>query len=130
MALEALSSPILAAPLLHNENAEDHYVEPWAKSKRSKRPWLDNPPTEEEYLALCLMLGGGQGGATTMNTNNQPPAITNSPLQVHPQSQSLPVLPILPSTGWTQGQSPKACWSRRPILLHLHHHHYHYHYQF
>ncbi|KAE8056680.1 hypothetical protein FH972_013428 [Carpinus fangiana] len=74
MALEALSSPISAAPLLHNENAEDHYVEQWAKSKRSKRPRLDNPPTEEEYLALCLlMLGGGQGGATTtMNNSNQP----------------------------------------------------------
>lgn len=74
MALEALSSPISGAPLLHNENAEDHYVEPWAKSKRSKRPRIDNPPTEEEYLALCLlMLGGGQGGATTtMNINNQP----------------------------------------------------------
>jgi hypothetical protein len=74
MALEALRSPKSAAPLLHNEKAEDHYVEPWAKSKRSKRPQLDNPPPEEKYPALCLlMLGGGQGGATTtMNTNNQP----------------------------------------------------------
>lgn len=85
MALEALSSPISAAPLLHNDNAEDHpYVEPWAKSKRSKRPHLDNPPTEEEYLALCLlMLGVGQGGATTTTTTN-----TNN--QLHPTpSQTL-----------------------------------------
>jgi DNA-directed RNA polymerase subunit RPC12/RpoP len=75
MALEALSSPISAAPLLHNDSTEDHYVEPWAKSKRSKRPRLNNPPTEEEYLALCLLMLGGQGsgGATiTTNTKNQP----------------------------------------------------------
>ncbi|KAJ6939780.1 hypothetical protein NC651_006057 [Populus alba x Populus x berolinensis] len=31
-------------------------VEPWAKRKRSKRPRLDHQPTEEEYLALCLVM--------------------------------------------------------------------------
>lgn len=69
MALKALSSPISAAPLLHDDTAEGHYLETWAKSKRSKRPRLDNPPTEEECLALCLLMLG-QGGAT--NTVNQP----------------------------------------------------------
>nr|AIZ96030.1 transcription factor ZF1 [Casuarina glauca] len=82
MALEALSSPISAAPLLHNDRAEDRYLGPWVKSKRSKRPRLHNPAAEEEYLALCLLMLG-QGGATpTTNTENQPP--------LTPFSQTLP----------------------------------------
>lgn len=58
MALEALNSPTAAAPFGHDD-VDGH---PWAKRKRSKRP--QNPPSEEEYLALCLIMlaRGGEGG--------------------------------------------------------------------
>ncbi|KAK9286724.1 hypothetical protein L1049_015127 [Liquidambar formosana] len=66
MALEALNSPRTATPSLHYDDMDLHCVEPWAKRKRSKRPRSETPTTEEEYLALCLiMLARGQGGATT-----------------------------------------------------------------
>lgn len=64
----ALEAPIsVAATLLHDDNV----LEPWTESKRSKRRHLDNenPPTEEEYLALCLlMLGQGDTNSTTTTT--------------------------------------------------------------
>ncbi|KAJ6954866.1 hypothetical protein NC652_006342 [Populus alba x Populus x berolinensis] len=58
MALEALNSPTTATPSFQFEDSSStHYmVEPWAKRKRSKRPRLDHQPTEEEYLALCLVM--------------------------------------------------------------------------
>ncbi|KAK7849086.1 zinc finger protein azf1 [Quercus suber] len=72
----ALEAPIsAAATLLHDDNV----LEPWTKSKRSKRPRLDNenPPTEEEYLALCLlMLGQADTNSTTttiINSSTPPP---------------------------------------------------------
>ncbi|XP_030473233.2 zinc finger protein ZAT10-like [Syzygium oleosum] len=61
MALEALNSPTAAASFGHDD-VDGH---PWAKRKRSKRPRVDpqDPPSEEEYLALCLiMLARGGGG--------------------------------------------------------------------
>lgn len=62
MALEALNSPTAAAPFGHDD-ADGH---PWAKRKRSKRPRVDpqDQPSEEEYLALCLIMlaRGGDGG--------------------------------------------------------------------
>ncbi|XP_010272343.1 PREDICTED: zinc finger protein ZAT10 [Nelumbo nucifera] len=65
MALEALNSPRTATPSLHYDDMDLHCLEPWAKRKRTKRPRLENPPTEEEYLALCLiMLARGGAGAT------------------------------------------------------------------
>lgn len=63
MALEALNSPTTANSFYE---AVDNY-ESWATRKHSKRWRFDhtNPPTEEEYLALCLiMLARGQGGTT------------------------------------------------------------------
>ncbi|GMJ08046.1 zinc-finger protein 1 [Hibiscus trionum] len=72
MALETLNSPTSApAPLLgHRDDIVDlHCVEPWTKSKRTKRPRTENPPTEEEYLALCLLMLA-QG--TTATTRNNP----------------------------------------------------------
>ncbi|GFS44170.1 hypothetical protein Acr_00g0088930 [Actinidia rufa] len=55
MALETLNSP--TATSFNNENARAlRYLEPWAKGKRSKRPRIETPPTEEEYLALCLIM--------------------------------------------------------------------------
>ncbi|KAK8606897.1 hypothetical protein V6N13_052650 [Hibiscus sabdariffa] len=78
MALETLSSPTSApAPLLgHRDDIVDlHCVEPWTKSKRTKRPRTENPPTEEEYLALCLLMLA-QG--TTATTRNNPSTSTTA----------------------------------------------------
>ncbi|KAI4321071.1 hypothetical protein MLD38_034492 [Melastoma candidum] len=58
MALEALNSPtaLPSVPFrfMDDSPASSHFAEPWTKRKRSKRP--HNPPTEEEYLALCLIM--------------------------------------------------------------------------
>ncbi|KAJ8643689.1 hypothetical protein MRB53_005437 [Persea americana] len=73
MALEALNSPVgpttaAASPFSYEE------VETWTKRKRSKRPRIDNPPTEEEYLALCLvMLARGGSSTTPASSDDRPP---------------------------------------------------------
>ncbi|KAL3580409.1 hypothetical protein D5086_018244 [Populus alba] len=59
MALEALNSPTTATPF----NYEDTCI----KRKRSKRSRSDSPSTEEEYLALCLIMLA-RGGSTTPTT--------------------------------------------------------------
>ncbi|XVE49313.1 hypothetical protein DITRI_Ditri01bG0072900 [Diplodiscus trichospermus] len=57
MALEALNSPTAAAPFSNKyEDMDSNYIETWKKGKRSKRPRSESPPTEEEYLALCLIM--------------------------------------------------------------------------
>ncbi|KAJ1385469.1 Zinc finger C2H2-type [Sesbania bispinosa] len=66
MALEAMKSPTTATPSFSPfEEPNLSYLEtPWAKRKRSKRP-----RTEEEYLALCLiMLARGRSGGETVST--------------------------------------------------------------
>ncbi|XP_030466541.1 zinc finger protein ZAT10-like [Syzygium oleosum] len=94
MALEALSSPTTPSPPFHfmkdpssasasasasaaasssSSAAYDvRFAEPWAKRKRSKRP--HNPPTEDEYLALCLiMLARGGAGRRSLPSPPPPP---------------------------------------------------------
>lgn len=66
MALEALTSPSSASSFLHKD-IDLHSIEPGAKRKRTKHPRMENSPTEEEYLALCLLMLA-QG---TTNKNNQ-----------------------------------------------------------
>ena len=57
MALETLNSPTSAPPLLlHDDMVDLHCAELSTKRKRTKRPRIGNPPTEEEYLALCLLM--------------------------------------------------------------------------
>ncbi|XP_056844729.1 zinc finger protein AZF1-like [Raphanus sativus] len=68
MALETLNSPTSATasarPLLrYREEMEPESLEQWAKRKRTKRQRIDQnrhsqetPPSEEEYLALCLLM--------------------------------------------------------------------------
>lgn len=68
MALEALNSPTTATPSFHFEEANIHSLEPWTKRKRSKRGRFDQPHTEEEYLALCLIMLARGGGVTTTTT--------------------------------------------------------------
>ncbi|OMP01860.1 Zinc finger, C2H2-like protein [Corchorus olitorius] len=71
MALETLNSPTSAPPLLHHDDIDLHSIEPWTKRKRTKRPRIENPPTEEEYLALCLlMLAQGTTAAATRTTSS------------------------------------------------------------
>ncbi|KAH6832741.1 salt tolerance zinc finger [Perilla frutescens var. hirtella] len=71
MALEALNSPTTPTPpSFQFETAAAHrYLEPWSKGKRSKRPRSverhDHQPTEEEYLALCLIMLARGGAAST-----------------------------------------------------------------
>ncbi|KAK1422196.1 hypothetical protein QVD17_25152 [Tagetes erecta] len=64
MALEALNSPTAPPAPLFRHDSFNHlqYLDSWTKGKRSKRPRIDQPPTEEQYLALCLMLLA-RGGA-------------------------------------------------------------------
>ncbi|PPS05730.1 hypothetical protein GOBAR_AA14915 [Gossypium barbadense] len=58
MALEALNSPTNAAAPFHFQDTNLHCLDSFTKRKRSKRPRLDDDhvPTEEEYLALCLII--------------------------------------------------------------------------
>ncbi|XP_050208833.1 zinc finger protein ZAT10 [Mercurialis annua] len=66
MALEALNSPTTATQF--------NYEDTWTKRKRSKRPRSESPapPTEEEYLALCLIMLA-RGGASTSKPSSPPP---------------------------------------------------------
>lgn len=74
MALEALNSPTTTpAPTFQYEN---RYLESWTKGKRSKRPRTEQQPTEEEYLALCLIMlarGGNRGGDAKIRHSVAPP---------------------------------------------------------
>ncbi|XP_022752068.1 zinc finger protein ZAT10-like [Durio zibethinus] len=56
MALETLNSPTSAPLLIHHDDVDLHCVEPWTKRKSMKRPRIENPQTEEEYLAVCLLM--------------------------------------------------------------------------
>ncbi|XWS54690.1 hypothetical protein CRYUN_Cryun10bG0111300 [Craigia yunnanensis] len=69
MALEALNSPTTATPFSNkDEDIDNNYVETWKKGKRSKRPRSESPATEEEYLALCLIMLAR--GSTNDSTNS------------------------------------------------------------
>ncbi|KAG5543640.1 hypothetical protein RHGRI_016407 [Rhododendron griersonianum] len=83
MALQALNSPTTATPPFHHESVGDlRCIESWAKGKRSKRSRSMeslSPPTEEEYLALCLiMLARGGGGAISTASIALPQPSTSS----------------------------------------------------
>ncbi|CAJ1972810.1 unnamed protein product [Sphenostylis stenocarpa] len=74
MALEALNSPTTTAPSF----PFDDPTIPWAKRKRSKRS-RDNP-SEEEYLALCLiMLARGTTATTNRHVTAPPQQPTRDP---------------------------------------------------
>lgn len=73
MALEALNSPTTATPPFPFEDGDYHYLDPCVKRKRSKRQRMENPPTEEEYLALCLIMLA-RGGATGGRHKSPPPS--------------------------------------------------------
>jgi hypothetical protein len=83
MALEALNSPTTPTPSFKFENPSLGSLEPWTKGKRTKRPRsIDrHEPSEEEYLALCLIMlarGGSAPQQTKTSLPPPPPATANS----------------------------------------------------
>ncbi|KAJ8572425.1 hypothetical protein K7X08_008936 [Anisodus acutangulus] len=99
MALEALKSPTAATPTLpprYEEVDDTHNLDSWAKGKRSKRPRIDNPPNEEEYLALCLIMlarsgagtGTGPGSTNGASTSKEPEKKTAELPPVHYQEKT------------------------------------------
>lgn len=81
--VEALNSPSSAVPLLHHEEDDMDDHRSWTKRKRTKRSRLDGniDPSEEEYLALCLLMlaqGGGRGGSATHHKSPPPPPATGN----------------------------------------------------
>ncbi|CAA3024533.1 zinc finger ZAT10-like [Olea europaea subsp. europaea] len=106
MALEALNS---TAPGLGYEDAERN-LDSWTKRKRSKRARSEseNPPTDEEYLALCLIMlarsGGDRGGATASPSDNtSSPSDTTAIDDIKKQTENS--TPPSPSPPTTQNQS-------------------------
>ncbi|KAM5565829.1 zinc finger protein ZAT10 [Rosa sericea] len=87
MALEALNSPTAAGQGFHYDEPKLQYSEPWTKRKRSKRPRSveQTQVSEEEYLALCLIMlarGGNSGGPITAAASHrsQSPVPSVSPV--------------------------------------------------
>ncbi|KAE8725753.1 Zinc finger protein ZAT10 [Hibiscus syriacus] len=72
MALEALSSPTAAPPPFPFEDSNLHCLESLTKRKRSKRPRFDQVTTEEEYLALCLIMLARGGSSTNPSRHRSP----------------------------------------------------------
>ncbi|KAE8659161.1 hypothetical protein F3Y22_tig00116964pilonHSYRG00216 [Hibiscus syriacus] len=88
MALEALNSPTTAAtPPFQFEDSNLHCLESFTKRKRSKRPRFDHVTSEEEYLALCLIMLARGGEPNSANTSSVPhrhrsptPAVSLTPV--------------------------------------------------
>lgn len=90
-----MNSPTTAPTSLFRQDS-GKYLESWTKGKRTKRPRVDQPPSEEEYLAFCLMLlarGGRRDSLPASNSSVSPPQHReNSPAAlsiVPPQTQLL-----------------------------------------
>nr|WDI66647.1 ZAT10 [Fragaria x ananassa] len=95
MALEALNSPTAAGQGFHFDEPKLQYSEPWTKRKRSKRPrsveQAAAPVSEEEYLALCLIMlarGGNRGPPVTTTTTAAAAAAASNPIPVTEQATS------------------------------------------
>lgn len=113
MALEALNSPAAAPTTGLKYEEVDRNLDSWTKRKRSKRSRSENPSTDEEYLALCLIMlarSGGDGGAsaispsvnTTLNANL--PTINDSKKQTENSTTTSP-----PRTTQNQSYSCSVC---------------------
>ncbi|KAK6139013.1 hypothetical protein DH2020_027244 [Rehmannia glutinosa] len=72
MALEAMNSPTTQTPSFQFDKATLRYLEPWTKGKRSKRP-----RSEEEYLALCLIMLA-RGGEFPQTQSRPPPPVVST----------------------------------------------------
>ncbi|XP_073316340.1 zinc finger protein ZAT10-like [Primulina huaijiensis] len=102
MALEAFDSPTAPTTSTHfDTNPTLSNLESWTKGKRSKRPCSTvderHEPTEEEYLALCLiMLAHGGGGPSTASTSA---AASQSNKNLQPLTRPPPLPPVINSAG-------------------------------
>lgn len=79
MALEALNSPTATSNpssfQFESNGQQLRYLENWTKGKRSKRSRsMDRQPTEEEYLALCLIMLARSDGSVNQVRSLPPPA--------------------------------------------------------
>ncbi|GLT65199.1 hypothetical protein SLA2020_376430 [Shorea laevis] len=100
MALEALNSPVAAGrPSFPFEDVANlHSTESWTKGKRSKRPRLEHgldhvPRSEEEYLALCLIMLAR--GSTATSSSGSIPQRHRSPTPTpEPTSTTAPELKL------------------------------------
>ncbi|KAJ6337769.1 hypothetical protein OIU76_007449 [Salix suchowensis] len=123
MALEAFNSPATATPSFQFEDSSLHYMgEPWAKRKRSKRSRLDQQPTEEEYLALCLVMLARGSTNLPIPASDQHPKTPDHPassIHIIRAKIKLQVLRVqqgvsfLPSPRRAQSKSQKTRWRRR-----------------
>lgn len=82
MALDALNSPLLRETATEMETTSSCLIDSWRKGKRSKRPRADDSPpqqTEEEYLALCLIMLAHDKSTAVASTNEPalPPPVMN-----------------------------------------------------
>ncbi|CAI9781841.1 unnamed protein product [Fraxinus pennsylvanica] len=96
MALEALNSPAAAPTTGLKYDDVDRNLDSWTKRKRSKRSRSENPQTDEEYLALCLIMlahsGGGAAISPSVNTTRTPnlPTINDSKKQIENSTTTPP----------------------------------------
>ncbi|XVF67446.1 hypothetical protein PTKIN_Ptkin10aG0122500 [Pterospermum kingtungense] len=96
MALEALNSPTTTTPFSNKyEDIDNNYIDTWKKGKRSKRPRSESPPSEEEYLALCLiMLARGSTNHTTDSADDDYHRKSNSSSSSVPAAADPPALKL------------------------------------
>ncbi|XVF64173.1 hypothetical protein PTKIN_Ptkin09bG0146700 [Pterospermum kingtungense] len=90
MALETLNSPTAAIAPFHFEDTNLHCLDSFTKRKRTKRPRFDHVPTEEEYLALCLIMLARGGRDTSTSTipprhRSPTPTPTTAPTSTEPK---------------------------------------------
>lgn len=95
MSIEALKSPTAALPPLE-EIDDSHNLDSWAKGKRSKRPRIENPPTRDQYLALCLLMlanddgtGFGKGKGTGVVIEQQQQEKKPKPVLIKEKTEQL-----------------------------------------
>ncbi|XP_010906283.1 zinc finger protein 1 [Elaeis guineensis] len=90
MAVDALETTAASTPPPTATETSDeqfpHHVEGWAKRKRSKRHhgFFDHPPTEEEYLALCLVMlarGGSGHRLPSLNPGSATATVAAAPVK-------------------------------------------------
>ncbi|KAK6792694.1 hypothetical protein RDI58_011775 [Solanum bulbocastanum] len=92
MALEALNSPTgTSNPQTFQFESKGQqqlrYLENWTKGKRSKRSRsMDRQPTEEEYLALCLIMLARSDGSVNQVRSLPPPVPV---MKIHAPSEKM-----------------------------------------
>ncbi|CAH9091368.1 unnamed protein product [Cuscuta europaea] len=91
MALQALNSPTTPPPSVFQfDNATTSLDQRWSTGKRSKRQRSDElQPTEEEYLALCLIMLARSGDGSSSKPATDSKRCLPPPLSAAAAEQSL-----------------------------------------